>query len=48
MTSFADGVNAHIIAMDYVNKVSMVSNSTVLPISMVRNGGWCARLDPVE
>ncbi len=45
MTSFEDGVNAHIIAMDYLRKESKVGSTTVLPIHMVRNGGWCARID---
>ena len=42
MTSFADGVNADIMAMDYLRSESNVENSTVLPIKMARNGGWCA------
>ncbi len=45
MTSFEDGVNAHIIAMDYLRKESRVNNSTVVPIHMARNGGWCASFD---
>ena len=45
MTSFEDGVNAHIIAMDYLRKESKVGSTTVLPVHMVRNGGWCARID---
>lgn len=45
MTSFEDGVNAHIIAMDYLRKESKVGSTSVLPIHMVRNGGWCARID---
>jgi len=45
MTSFADGVNAHIMAMDYLRQESQVSSSTTLPIHMARNGGWCARID---
>ena len=45
MTSFEDGVNAHIIAMDYLRKENKVSSTTVQPIHMVRNGGWCARID---
>ena len=42
MTSFADGVNADIMAMDYLRSESNVENSMVLPIKMARNGGWCA------
>ena len=45
MTSFADGINAHIIAMDYVRQQSKVNSSTVLPIHMARNGGWCASIE---
>ena len=45
MTSFEDGVNAHIIAMDYLRKENRVSSTTVLPVHMARNGGWCARID---
>ena len=45
MTSFEDGVNAHIIAMDYLRKENRVNNSTVVPIHMARNGGWCASFD---
>ena len=45
MTSFSDGVNAHIMAMDYLRQESQVSSTTTLPIHMVRNGGWCARID---
>lgn len=45
MESFEDGINADIMAMDYLRKESKVSSSTVLPIHMVRNGGWCARID---
>ena len=45
MTSFEDGVNAHIIAMDYLRKESKVGSTSVLPVHMVRNGGWCARID---
>jgi len=45
MTSFADGVNANIMAMDYIRKQSEVSAATTLPIHMARNGGWCASID---
>ena len=45
MTSFADGVNAHIIAMDYVRQEGKVSSTTNLAIHMARNGGWCASID---
>ena len=45
MTSFFDGVNAHIIAMDYLRQESTVGSTTTLPIHMARNGGWCASID---
>ena len=45
MVSFADGANAHIIAMDYIRQESKVSNTTTLSIHMTRNGGWCARIE---
>ncbi|MBR4783032.1 MAG: glycoside hydrolase family 97 protein [Bacteroidaceae bacterium] len=45
MTSFQDGINAHIIAMDYRRQESKVGNATTLPIHMARNGGWCASID---
>ena len=45
MESFEDGVNAHIIAMDYLRKESEVSSTTTLPLHLARNGGWCARID---
>ena len=45
MTSFADGVNADIIAMDYLRQQQAVSSATVLPIHLARNGGWCAKIE---
>ena len=45
MVSFSDGVNANIIAMDYLRQERMVGNTTVLNIHMARNGGWCASID---
>ncbi len=48
MTSFADGINASIIAMDYLRQESKVSSTTTLPIRMVRNGGWCASIELIE
>jgi alpha-glucosidase len=45
MVSFKDGVNDHIIAMDYLREESRVNSSSVLPIHMARNGGWCASID---
>lgn len=45
MTAFSDGVNAHIIAMDYLRQESKVGKQSVVPIHMARNGGWCAVID---
>ena len=45
MTSFADGINAHVMAMDYLRQESKVSAVTTLPIHLARNGGWCASID---
>ena len=45
MTSFVDGINADVIAMDYLRQQSRVSSTTTLPIHMARNGGWCASID---
>ena len=45
MTSFSDGVNADIIAMDYLREETQVTSATTLPVHMVRNGGWCARIE---
>ncbi len=45
MTSFADGANAHIMAMDYVRSQGKVTSDTVLTLKMVRNGGWCAVIE---
>ena len=39
MVSFADGANAHIIAMDYLRQESRVGSTTVVPVHMTRNGG---------
>ena len=46
MTSFADGINANVMAMDYLRSESRVSATTVLPIHLARNGGWCAVISP--
>lgn len=43
MTSFEDGVNADLQAMDYKKRERKVDASTVVKIDMVRNGGWAAR-----
>lgn len=45
MTSFEDGVNADIMAMDYLRKESEVKNGGTLKIRMARNGGFAAVLE---
>lgn len=45
MTSFEDGVNAHIIAQDYLRKEAPVSAKSTLSIRMVRNGGFTAVIE---
>ena len=44
MTSFVDGVNAGTMAMDYLQKKSVVNKGTKLHIRMVRNGGFAAAI----
>jgi len=48
MTSFSDGANADVIAMDYIRREQKVNSTSVLPIHMARNGGWCACLEMIE
>lgn len=45
MTSFEDGVNADLQAMDYKRRVRIVDASTRIPVKMVRNGGWAAVIE---
>ena len=45
MTSFEDGVNADLQAMDYKKRERKVDASTVVKIDMVRNGGWAAVIE---
>lgn len=45
MTSFEDGVNADLQAMDYRRRVRIVDASTRIPVKMVRNGGWAAVIE---
>ena len=47
MTAFEDGVNAHRQAMDYRKKTATVNNTTHLPITIARNGGWTACFRPM-
>ena len=44
MTSFVDGVNAGTMAMDYLQKKSVVNKGTKLHIRMVANGGFAAAI----
>ena len=44
MISFVDGVNAGTMAMDYLQKKSVVNKGTKLHIRMVRNGGFAAAI----
>jgi alpha-glucosidase len=48
MTVFADGPNAEKQAMDYTIRTRRVKRGDRIHIKMARNGGWAARLDPVE
>ena len=45
MTSFEDGVNADLQAVDYRKCVRKVDASTTVPVKMVRNGGWAAVIE---
>ena len=44
MTSFVDGVNADVMAMDYRMEQTSVNKDTMLHIRMVRNGGFAAAI----
>jgi len=44
MISYADGVNAHHNAEDYVRKESVVSSSDVIPVHLAPGGGWAAKI----
>lgn len=44
MVSFADGVNADRMAMDYVTSESDVDASTTLNLKLVKNGGFTAKI----
>ena len=45
MTSFADGANAFRHAEDYTRRIQKVDNTTTLPITLARNGGFCAVIE---
>lgn len=45
LTSFEDGVNADRQAVDYRKRVREVDSSSVIPVTMVRNGGWAAVIE---
>ena len=46
MISFEDGINAGRQAMDYKKQVRPVKQGQAISITMVRNGGWAARISP--
>lgn len=45
LTCFADGVNADRQAFDYVKRTQDVSKSSVITLSLERNGGWCGVIE---
>ena len=45
MTSFVDGLNADIMAMDYRMEQKQVDKETSLTINMTRNGGFAASVN---
>lgn len=45
MTSFVDGLNADIMAMDYRMEQKQVDKETRFTIKMTRNGGFAASLN---
>lgn len=46
MTAFSDGPNAGYQALDYRRSVQQVDATTVLHLSLARNGGFAARIHP--
>jgi alpha-glucosidase len=46
MTSFKDGVNAGRQGMDYKKEEKDLDSAQTITISMVRNGGWVAKISP--
>jgi len=44
MTSFQDGINAGRQAMDYKKQVRPIEQGQIINITMVKNGGWAARI----
>ena len=45
MTSFVDGLNADVMAMDYRMEKSSVNNNSKITVKMVRNGGFAAAIN---
>ena len=45
MTTFSDGANAFRHAEDYTRRILRVDHATTLPITMARNGGFCAIIE---
>jgi alpha-glucosidase len=46
MSSFEDGINAGRQAMDYKKQVRPIEQGQIINITMVKNGGWAARITP--
>ncbi|MDR1896986.1 MAG: glycoside hydrolase family 97 C-terminal domain-containing protein, partial [Prevotellaceae bacterium] len=44
LTSFEDGLNAGVQAMDYDIRTQEVKHGDTVHVTMVRNGGWAATL----
>lgn len=45
-TSFTDGINSSVQAMDYRKESTRLSRNNTIRIHMVRNGGYAAVLEP--
>ena len=45
LTSFEDGINAKRQAMDYVKRTKTVKKGDILEITIVKNGGWAAKIE---
>lgn len=48
MISFEDGMNAGRQAMDYKKQMRLIKHDEVITITLVKNGGWTARISPRE
>ena len=45
LTSFEDGINAKRQAMDYVKRTKKVKKGDIIEITIVKNGGWAAKIE---